>query len=90
MREDQRKRNCIRENCEAAFEIALRHALNQLARIYMYGAGSGAGGRLLLNALRLPSPNLFPIHDAISRRSSCSTVFSSLRRAFCLTACGRS
>jgi hypothetical protein len=72
MSENEGQGNSIRQNCEAALEVTARYALDELARIHVCWTGGGAGGRLLLNALRLPPPNLFPIHDSISRHEAIS------------------
>ena len=68
--ENQRQGNGIGQNSETALEVAARYALSELACVYVHGTGGGAGGRLFLNTLCLPSPNSFPIHDAISRLSA--------------------
>jgi hypothetical protein len=70
MRKNQRKRNSAGKKCKTAFEISARDALNKLARVHMQRTSSGAGGRLLLDALCFPSPDLLPIHNSISWRAA--------------------
>jgi hypothetical protein len=63
VRKNSRQRNSISQNRQTALEVAARDAFHQLARIYMNRAGCCACGCLFLNALRLPSLDLFPIHQ---------------------------